>query len=534
MPTLKTRTSPLHLTRVCFLIFALVLGILSASADAPHRQLADAQRAFQAERWEEARQLYASLAKAAPEFIPAHLGAGDAAVKLKDYPRAIAAFQRALQLLSVLPQAERLTLEANLQAKLAAAYHRYKKLEKADEWFQKAIKSAGESAPVAWYIALGQIETERGNLEQARRYYIVAVQLEPSATAAYNNLGHVLLKLNRFDEADAVFREALTQNDTLASAAFGRGEVAAKRGQFAVARDFYQRAIRHAPSTPGFHKALADVLSQLGDNSGAETARARYRRTLAEGYLRQAHRLLEGQQARSALELLHKAVKADATFMPALKDYAYVQMQLGELEAAKQTYHRVLARETTSRQALLHLGMIAARQDNRAAAESHFLALIRHEPDFMDTYAQLARLREASDDLEGAEDAWTVGIRHEPKWAPGYWRRGQIRQKRRDTAGAESDFRKAIHLAPDAPYPKHALALLFAEEGKNLDEALRLAKAAVTRDESPAHRATLARVYYLLNRIADARREIEIAAVQAPENRYVLKIRSEILQTDEK
>ena len=71
--------------------------------------------------------------------------------------------------------------------------------------------------------------------------------------------------------------------------------------------------------------------------------------------------------------------------------------------------------------------------------------------------------------------------------------------------------------------------MLFAEEGKNLDEALKLAKAAVALDGRPAHRATLALVYYRLNRIADARREIEAAAAQAPENRDILKIRSEIL-----
>ncbi len=478
--------------------------------------------------------LYDALAKGAPAFIPAHLGVGDAAVKLQEYPRAIAAFQRTLELLSTLPQAERLTLEANLQAKLATAYHRNKQLEKADAWFQKAVKNAGESAPVAWYIALGQIETERGNLEQARRYYLVAVQLEPSATAAYNNLGYVLLKLNRLDEADAVFREALTQDGTLASAAFGRGEVAAKRGQFAVARDFYQRATLHTPGNPGFHKALADVLFQLGDNTGAETALARYRRTLAEGYLRQAHRLLEGEQARHALELLHKAVEADATFMPALKDYAYVQMQLGKLAEAKQNYRRVLTIEPSSPQALLHLGRIEAKLGNRAVAVSHFLALIHHEPDFMDTYAQLAHLREASEDLKGAEDAFTMGIRHAPTWAPGYWWRGQIRWKRGDSAGAESDFRRAIHLAPDVSFPKDALAAMLAAENRNLDEALSLAEAAVARDGLPVHRATLARVYYRLNRVADARREIKAAAAQAPENREILKIRSEILQIDEK
>ena len=64
-----------------------------------------------------------------------------------------------------------------VQAKLAAAYHRNKDLDEADTWFQKAVKGAGEDAPAAWYVALGQIETERGNLEQARRDYIVAVQL---------------------------------------------------------------------------------------------------------------------------------------------------------------------------------------------------------------------------------------------------------------------------------------------------------------------------------------------------------------------
>ena len=525
-------TNLLPLARICFLLLAW--GLCIAAADSPQQLLADAQRAFQAEKWEEALQLYDTLTKSAPKFIPAHLGAGDAAVKLREYPRAIAAFQRALQLLAERPQAERLTLEPNLQAKLATAYHRYKKLEKADEWFQKAIKSAGENAPAAWYIALGQIQNERGHLEQARRYYLVAVQLYPDATAAYNNLGHVLLKLNRLDEADAVFREALTQEGTLASAAFGRGEVAAKRGQFAVARDFYQRAIRHTPHVPGFHKALADVLSQLGDKSGAENALTRYRRTLAEGYLRQAHRWLEEQQTQRALALLRQAVEADATFIPALKDYAYVQMQLGRLEEAKQTYHRVLTVEPASRQALLHLGRIEAKLGNRAAAEPHFLALIREEPDFMETYVQLAQLREASDDLESAEDTLTLGIRQGPTWAPGYWWRGQLRRKRGDAIGAESDFRKAIHLAPNAPFPKNALALLFAEECKNLDEALRLAETSVALDGRPAHRATLALVYYRLNRIADARREIEAAAAQAPENQHILKIRSEILQTDEK
>ncbi|MCE2413504.1 tetratricopeptide repeat protein [Candidatus Poribacteria bacterium] len=530
-----TGWGPFVIVTLLFMLAALASG--DDIADYPkefQKQLKDAQHAFQAEDWHEALRLYQALAKKAPDFPIVYIGAGDAAAKLPDYPSAITAFQHALRLLSTHPQGDITIsrLQLTVQGKLAAAYHRNKQLDEADTWFQKAVKSAGEDAPVAWYLALGQIETERGNLEQARRYYIVAVQLHPETTAAYNNLGHILLKLNRIDEADAVFREALTQDETLASAAFGRGEIGARRGHYAVAQRFYERAIRYTPDEPIFYKSLADVLRNMGNNGDAEVAEARYRRTLAERYRRQAHWFLEKGQPQNALTPLQKAFETDETFSPALKDYAYVQMQLGKFADAKQMYQRVLTIEPASRQALLHLGMIEDRLGNQAAAVSHYLSLIRHEPDFMDTYVQLANLHERSEDLQASVNALTMGIQHEPTWAPGYLWRGKIYQKQNESSIAETDFRRAIQLAPDVPFPKAALASLLATENRELDEALTLAEIAVKSEDQPTHRATLAFVYYRLNRISDARREIETAFAQAPKNPYILRIRSEILKAD--
>lgn len=503
---------------------------ISTYPEKAREQLEKAQHAFKEGEFEEALRLYQAVAKDTPKLPIAHIGEGDAAAKLSDYPHAIAAFQRALQLISEFPQAKRFGFEPTVQAKLATAYHRNKQLDAAEDWFQVAVKGAGENAPVAWYIALGQIETERGNLEQARRYYIVAVQLYPDTTAAYNNLGHVLLKLNRIDEADAVFRAALMLDKTLASAAFGRGEVAAKRGELVVAQHFYEQAIQEAPHEPVFHKSLANVLEQLGNTEAANTARSRHRQTLAEVYRQQAHQFIAKQHGQPAIELLQKALETDETYIPALKDYAYVQMQMDKLTSAKQTYQRVLKLEPTSRQALLHLGMIATKLGNRAEAESHFLTLIQHEPDFMDTYSQLANLREASGDLRGAENAFTMGIQHEPTWAPGYWWRGQIRRKLGKSDKAETDFRRAIKLAPDVPFPKDALASLLATENRNLAEALTFAEVAVKKDNRPTHIATLALVYYRLKRIPEAEREIQKAYSQSPKHPYILKVRSEILK----
>lgn len=522
-----------------FLFAPVTFGDLLSDAitDYPkafQKRLEDAQRAFQAEEWREALQLYQRLTEEAPEFPIVHIGVGDAAAKLKDYPMAIAAFRRALQHLSIESQGDiaKSRLQVLVQAKLATAYHRDKQLDEADAWFQKAVKGAGEDAPAAWYVALGQIETERGNLEQARRYYIVAVQLHPDTTAAYNNLGHVLLKLNRIDEADAVFREALAQDEALASAAFGRGEVSARRGQLTVAKGFYEHAVHYAPLEPIFHKSLADVLRDMGNAKEAEVAETRYRRTLAERYLRQAHWFIQEKQLRHALTPLQKAIDTDDTFTPALKDYAYVQMQLGELTTAKQIYQRVLTIESASRQALFHLGMIEGKLGDQAAAASHYLALIQHEPNFMDTYVQLANMHESSGDLKAAEQALTMGIQHEPTWAPGYLWRGKIYQKQGASDMAETDFRQAIQLAPGVPFPKEALASLLASENRALDEAVALAEAAVKSDRRPTHRATLALVYYYLHRVPDARREIKTAFTEAPTHPYILKVRSEILKTD--
>ncbi|RKU30856.1 hypothetical protein C6497_04055 [Candidatus Poribacteria bacterium] len=505
---------------------------LSTYPELVQDQIENAQKLFQQEKWNEALQIYQSVVKQYPELPIAHIGIGDASGKLRNYVDTIMAFLRALELISHFPQTERILIEPTVQAKLATAYHRNKQLDKADELFQKAVKGAGEMAPVNWYIALGQIETERGNLEQARRYYIVAVQLDSTSTAAYNNLGYVLLKLNRYDEADAVFREAYTLDQNLASAIYGRGEAARERDMFEDAQQYYEMAININPDEPLFYKSLADLFDKLGEVKHVNTTRTRYKRTLAEVYWKQARVYIEKQQGPPAIELLKKALETDETYMPALKDYAFVQMQLNNLESAKKSYERVLIHETNSRQALFHLGMIEAKLGKHNTAETHYLTLIQNHPDFMDSYSQLANHRKSLGDFVGTIEAYTMGIRQQPTWAPGYFWRGQIQQQLGESGKAENDFRQAIKLAPDVSFPKHALASLLAEENRLLQEALVLANDVVETDSRPTHLATLAHVYYRLNRFSDARKVITDAKSKDSNNAYIKKIYLEILKSE--
>ena len=159
---------------------------------------------------------------------------------------------------------------------------------------------------------------------------------------------------------------------------------------------------------------------------------------------------------------------------------------------AKQTYQRVLTVEPTSRQALLHLGMIEAKFGNRQeAATPHYLVLIKHDPAFMDTYVQLANLHEGSGDLAAAEQVTHDGNKTRTDMGnPGYLWRGKIFKSRARLIPRRPISRRAIHLAPDVPFPKEALASLLAAENRKLAEARTLAEAAVAADktsDTPRH-----------------------------------------------
>ena len=150
--------------------------------------------------WDERLRIYQQLAAEFPLITAAQVGVGLCAAKLEDYPLALNAFHRVLELI---PNS------TSVQGELANTYRKSQQFDQAEKWYLKAIEGPNSKAPASWYIGLGLLETERGNYERARQRYIVAIHFHPDNTIAYQNLGTVLFKLNRLDEANASFRAVL-------------------------------------------------------------------------------------------------------------------------------------------------------------------------------------------------------------------------------------------------------------------------------------------------------------------------------------
>ena len=246
--------------------------------------LRKAEDNFQHGNWTEALKIYQRLVKDHPDSVSAHVGMASSLVKLKDYPPAIIAFHRALE---ISPRLSR------VQGALADTYNKNRQPNEATKWYQKAIESFYGKAPVSWYINLGIIEAQQGNLDQARRYYTVAVQLYSKSVPAYQNLGTVLLRQNRLDEADACFYTALELNPKFDPAFFGRGEIAKKRGKLVVAQRLYETAIRLNSADSAYRYAYAQVLLQSGELEAGKQELKKTRSLKAKSHLQHAHRLAQ-------------------------------------------------------------------------------------------------------------------------------------------------------------------------------------------------------------------------------------------------
>ena len=480
-----------------------------------------ANQAFKSKKWDQSLYMYQQLAEEFPAITAAQVGIGLSAAKLENFPLALEAFHQVVELM---PNA------TGVQGELADVYRKIQRFDQAEKWYLKAIKGTKSKAPVAWYIGLGLLETERGNHDKAVQHYIMAINLHPTSTVAYHNLGTILIKLNRFDEADDYFDAALELDSNMASALFGKGQVCSKRRNFVAARDYYLRAIELSPEIPNFHHSLAQVFFRLNNHEEGQKHLAAYKRNKAKLHFNEGRQMIMKSDWNGALVRLQKAEETDPTYTDTKRYLAYVKMNLGDYDSAKKGYEYVLGIDPGDYLSLYYLGMTEIALGQLKSAEQSFLRVIKLVPEYQDCYLELGDLRRKTGDLTGAESAYTMGISQNGSWAPGYLWRGRLRYENDDLEGAEEDFRTSIRLAPTIAAPQYSLACLLVRTGEDLNQALKWSKSAVNLESAPEYQSLLASIYFRQGKFQLAKAEIEHAYQKDPENPDIVAWRNRIHQ----
>ncbi|PID99903.1 MAG: type IV pilus biogenesis/stability protein PilW [Thiothrix nivea] len=193
---------------------------------------------------------------------------------------------------------------AEYQAQLGAGYLQRNRLDLAQEYLNKALKSNRNSVPAQHYYALlqerlgnnklagtyfrralqqdsknpellnnyGSFLCKTGNIQQAEKLFMQAAQdpMYKTPEFAYSNAGICLKNKGDMTRADSYLRKALAINPGLPSALFHMAELSHTRRENAKAQAFLYRYNEQNPETPETLLLCYKINSALQENRQAE------------------------------------------------------------------------------------------------------------------------------------------------------------------------------------------------------------------------------------------------------------------------
>ena len=184
------------------------------------------------------------------DFVSGYVNAGDAIMEKNDYDRALAFYDKAIE---VRPD----YAKAHLGKALCLTH--MGRREEAVEFYKKSIELDPKSSQ-AWNN-LGLWYDQNGDAEKAEEYFLKAIELKPSSSQAHNNLGTLYGKRGEIDKATAEFEKSLAFNPASAKANSNLALMVYKQGDAARAKTLWEKALELDPNYPEAKKALT-ILSQ--------------------------------------------------------------------------------------------------------------------------------------------------------------------------------------------------------------------------------------------------------------------------------
>ena len=290
-----------------------------------------------------------------------------------------------------------------LLTEIGIAYAEIKDYRSATDLFEEAASLEPKSATA--HNNLGLMLGRLQRTEEAREEFNKAKSLSeqtPDALEIYfTNLGDAQRYASHFDEAEGSYDKAIKQNQNSISALLGLAEVCLAKADYNSAREHLTRASLLNPNEVKPHLLLGDLFETIGDY---DSARSEY----------------------------DKAIAIDSQNAEAFNGLGYICLELGDVETAIGDFQQAI--DSADKYSSPHVGLgnaLRAKGDIDATKSEYKHAWL----------------------LDPLDDAPHNAL-------------GELLLDRREFNEAESEFRKAIELAPASPTEHINLGNLFLVQGK--------------------------------------------------------------------
>ncbi|MCB1122465.1 MAG: tetratricopeptide repeat protein [Verrucomicrobiae bacterium] len=345
-------------------------------------------------------------------------------------------------------------------ADLSRLYHANGFYSEAALCYQGLISLDGKNGK--WPHRLAEILSSYGKLEEALPFRLKVVELDPKYVPGLIRLGELYLKLNRFDEADALFQRALQESDDEPHAFLGIARAQLGLGNLVVAQEKLEEATRQSNGRIG-----TDLLASVYDERGLTQNALEIRRIKIPGSYSDIYDPWMFELNADCFDTYQLAVAAG------MADHR------GDNAAGIRILTRAI--HLSPRDGSLHfqMGQLQLKKGDQAKAIESFKTTTELQPDFSDGWFQLAQLYERAGDQDSQARAIAEGLFHNPD-SPGLHISNAKRLKESgDIQASMGELETAIKLRPEEADPYVQLAALHIAQGEN-EQGLDLMRKALT------------------------------------------------------
>ena len=331
------------------------------------------------------------------------------------------------------------------------------------------------------HLHLGIVYKTQGELTLAENHLRQALALLPEIAEVHIHLGDVYVLQHRLNAAETAYRAGIRLNPDHTESYYGLGRVSELRNRLQQAMEYYDAALVRNQYLPQAHYRRALTYRRLGDSAQAAAAMTQFRHL--KTYEDTLHEYREALYLNPNLPVLY--------------------IKLGELHEA---------------------------YSNLTAAVRVYETAIQVHPSYLPAYTHLGEVFIKQRAFEKAAVAYQKSTEIASDDPQTWLKLGVIYINQQQFEPAIAAFKRAIVVDSTAAEAYNNLARLYAGLGKEMQQAIDLAKHAVSLEPSARHYDTLAYTYYRNTQYAEALEAIRQALALAPDvdaySKLLLKIQA--------
>ncbi|CAM8991395.1 unnamed protein product [Rhodiola kirilowii] len=358
---------------------------------------------------------------------------------------------------------------------------------------------------------------EKGNVDNAIRYYSIAIELRPNFADAWANLAGAYMRKGLLTEAAQCCNQALAINPKLVDAHANLGHLMKAQGLVQDAYHCYVEALRLQPTSAVAWSNIARLLMETGDLNGAlqyYKEAVRFKPNFPDAYLNLGNvykalgmrqdavicyqsaiqaspefaiaygnlASIYYEQGQLDLSIIHykQALVHDPGFLEAYNNLGNALKDAGKVDEAVQCFHRCLSLNPSHPQALTNLGNIYMECNALDKAASFYMSTLTVTNGLSAPFNNLALIYKQQGNYSDAISCYSEVLRVDPSAADGLVNRGNTFKEIGRVNDAIQDYIRAINIRPTMAEAHANLASAYKDSGhveaaiKSYKQALQL------------------------------------------------------------